>query len=539
MKDRIPLYPGRVKLNPVAGEANTYDMVRADQPTQEGTALNKANLLSDETAALFGLDGTAVPNDALSTLSKSALRNDIEVQTAKLFEDWETFEIPSEFKSMGFVKKTNGKLYGSAFDGSNTYLISYDGEILEKLCQLDGGMVNITEYAGILYLIESAQLSGDSYSHNYLFKSVDGGKTIERLYQITDGRYDYCDNQALEAVNGNVIGSYYNSDNRYRYVFSYEIESGKMIYTGTDWSQGKGIPVGGNIVYKGGKYYFGWRVWQEPSYIAEWDGTSTAPKTMTFTLSGFPSEYRIGGPLYSIGGKCYGTVLQNSVIYGFAELDINAKTATYLSHDFYSKFSTGLSDGINVIEYKNAYYVILADGTIVKNAAKDMKYWEKVFKTDVTSAVMFENIGEKFIGMNTGKNHIYISEDKFITKTFLTDLFGGKIGIPAEQIIDNVHIETGSYAGTGTYGESNPNSLTFDFEPKIVFLRQRVSDTISSKILSVLTYGNSSTYNVEGTSSHYYITVNWNGKTVSWYSNQESSYQMNGSKTTYSYVAIG
>ena len=34
MKDRIPLYPGRVKMTPVSGQANIYDMERADQPTQ-------------------------------------------------------------------------------------------------------------------------------------------------------------------------------------------------------------------------------------------------------------------------------------------------------------------------------------------------------------------------------------------------------------------------------------------------------------------------------------------------------------------------
>lgn len=51
MQDRVSLYPGRVKLEPVAGQANTYDLTRADQPTQEGTPLNKANLLSDATAA--------------------------------------------------------------------------------------------------------------------------------------------------------------------------------------------------------------------------------------------------------------------------------------------------------------------------------------------------------------------------------------------------------------------------------------------------------------------------------------------------------
>lgn len=49
MKDRTPTYPGRVKLVPVAGQENTYDLTWADEPTQTGTPLNKATLLSDAT----------------------------------------------------------------------------------------------------------------------------------------------------------------------------------------------------------------------------------------------------------------------------------------------------------------------------------------------------------------------------------------------------------------------------------------------------------------------------------------------------------
>lgn len=70
MQDRIPLYPGRVKMTPVAGQANTYDMVRADDPTQAGTPLNKATFLKDATAALFGLGASAVPDDVLAELGK-------------------------------------------------------------------------------------------------------------------------------------------------------------------------------------------------------------------------------------------------------------------------------------------------------------------------------------------------------------------------------------------------------------------------------------------------------------------------------------
>lgn len=39
--DRVPTYPGRVRMTPVAGQANTYDMVRADDPIEPGTPINK------------------------------------------------------------------------------------------------------------------------------------------------------------------------------------------------------------------------------------------------------------------------------------------------------------------------------------------------------------------------------------------------------------------------------------------------------------------------------------------------------------------
>ena len=75
MQDRVPLYPGRVKLKPVSGAANTYTLTRDDQPTQAGTPLNKATFLKDATAALYSLGTDAVPDDVLSILSKAVLLN--------------------------------------------------------------------------------------------------------------------------------------------------------------------------------------------------------------------------------------------------------------------------------------------------------------------------------------------------------------------------------------------------------------------------------------------------------------------------------
>lgn len=84
MQDRVPLHPGRVKLAPVAGEENTFDMTRADEPTQEGTPLNKATLLQDWTAALYGLGTDATPDDVFFEMAprvgdiKATARDDVD-----------------------------------------------------------------------------------------------------------------------------------------------------------------------------------------------------------------------------------------------------------------------------------------------------------------------------------------------------------------------------------------------------------------------------------------------------------------------------
>lgn len=69
MKDRVSLYPGRVLITPEDGSTPYHaTLTRADEPTQEGTPLNKASLLKDTTAALYGKDGTAVPDDIFQFL---------------------------------------------------------------------------------------------------------------------------------------------------------------------------------------------------------------------------------------------------------------------------------------------------------------------------------------------------------------------------------------------------------------------------------------------------------------------------------------
>ncbi|MGM9521537.1 MAG: hypothetical protein ACI3VB_03570 [Oscillospiraceae bacterium] len=115
----------------------------------------------------------------------------------------------------------------------------------------------------------------------------------------------------------------------------------------------------------------------------------------------------------------------------------------------------------------------------------------------------------------------------------------------------------GSYVGTGTYGSSNPCTLTFDFEPKLVMIyaesmgaltgnysEQEVSYTIiaAGGATKSTRCGNSGAITTPITD---YFT--WNDKSLSWWSvpYYSSSYtptgrvQLNESGTTYYYIAIG
>lgn len=72
MKDRVSNYPGRVKMTPVTGKTNIYDMELADDPIEAGTPLNKATFLTDATASKLGFASTDDPtvDDAFNAVPR-------------------------------------------------------------------------------------------------------------------------------------------------------------------------------------------------------------------------------------------------------------------------------------------------------------------------------------------------------------------------------------------------------------------------------------------------------------------------------------
>lgn len=131
---------------------------------------------------------------------------------------------------------------------------------------------------------------------------------------------------------------------------------------------------------------------------------------------------------------------------------------------------------------------------------------------------------------NDGKNYIFL----------------GTIG---GLLTGGVHIETGSYVGTGKYGKSNPNRLTFDFDPKLLLIFEIIKASTNSNGYVAMMIPGSPCYWVSDNGLAGSNNVFWTKNTVSWFNNANQTnglnadycikHQLNKINVTYNYIVIG
>ena len=162
-------------------------------------------------------------------------------------------------------------------------------------------------------------------------------------------------------------------------------------------------------------------------------------------------------------------------------------------------------------------------GSVADLTQQGKTIWAKTIAEAVRApGIWGGNLG---LALNTlAKSMLYDPADG----TF-TDISGGTIPM--------VSIETGSYVGTGTYGSGNPNSLTFNGSPKIVFMKQSPPSGSNPGKADVFLIYPGTSFVFDGNGSMLEITVQWPQNGVSWYSNNAMS-QFNESGDTYVYAAI-
>lgn len=159
MQDRVPTYPGRVTMVPVPGQPNTYDMARADQPTQEGTPLNKATLFSDTTKSRYP-DGTNTVDQALAvTVLLKDKATDAEAAAGTDDTKWMTpKKVSDHLDKVGDIRTTERSTLG------NKYLLANGARVADE-----------TSYAAVLPYC--------SYKSNTEFT------TREQIYDSIGGDY--------------------------------------------------------------------------------------------------------------------------------------------------------------------------------------------------------------------------------------------------------------------------------------------------------------------------------------------------------------
>lgn len=437
MQDRVPLYPGRVKMTPVAGQANTYDMVRADDPTQAGTPINKATLLKDATAALFGKTDAAVPDDILSLLSKSALAQVVPKYTKHTISlsnlaigDTIPFSVNGKPKEFLVVNKG---LPSSIYDNScnGTWLLMKD--IYEKRAW---GSSNVNDYANSTI---------HSYLNSTFLNLLDSNvknaiKQVKIPYRAGSGS----GNIVTSGANGLLAKIFLLSSTEVNLVFGYE-----------PTNEGACLP------------YFSGTTQNGP------DGKRVA------SLSGGTTEWWLRSP--------------------YCKSDSGSEKVILVSSN--GSWSTSYcpsSHGIRPV------FILPAD--------YDYQY---TYYTDESG-------------------YIYTEQEY---ETALTDVLG-------TQLTVGVQIVTGSYVGTGTYGQANPNTLTFGFAPKVVCVfgpTPGVSPLIHYAMILTRGAGFRS-YDASNTIG-YYIVHEITGNTISWYTTQTydsgPGAQGNIANSTYNYIAIG
>lgn len=115
---------------------------------------------------------------------------------------------------------------------------------------------------------------------------------------------------------------------------------------------------------------------------------------------------------------------------------------------------------------------------------------------------------------------------------------------------DGVKIEVGSYVGTGTYGSSNPNKLTFGFVPKMVLIGLDYDLTgnwtypfsyegLYIAGLSKMRVFTRAKASGSATMGDKVPLKTASGNVLEWYNTSSAPYQLNDTNLKYVYVAIG
>lgn len=460
---------------------------------QVGTPLNKANLLKDATAAQIGLPPSTTPDGMFQALGNTGELHVWRktVTTAQ--------EIPAGYTLGASAAKTLAK---SSENSGNSYATFY---ISSSISVDDAGNVTMNSPATV-----------------DIWQGIDAYDSDER------------------AIFGKFI-KFYSVSNSSAGITS-DLETG--IYF---------IPNSAEFTrYRDGRRsgYTNISACQKVNAYP----LTPAGTTTTYPVSTNPNAYQEGDDAKE-AGYTLGEVIKSTGAYGFFGMMGFAYGTSYFQK---------ISDAIKVADDGSVSHVApvddISDSTVLDSASvlkeriagkyitlSENSYTKQPYTNELppTNAVLYipADVNVKMIHPEGSSlsNQYALFFDRYQPVT-------GYAAIPAGTTIeylgklgDKARVQVVSYVGTGTYGSSNPNSLTFDFVPKMVFIFSQLYSNAHVYNASIVpdagvfsTYITSDGDNTRSGFCH----ITRKNKTITWYCN-DAGVQLNISGVKYFAVAIG
>lgn len=450
-----------------------------------GTPLNKANLLKDATAAQIGLPPSTTPDGMFRALGNTGELH-VWRKTVKNAAD-----VPAGY-TLGDVKTKKDISATGSGEGYIGFYMGYS----DNLAVDDNGGISLNPDN------DYGEVTANS-NFTYISSVIAGKFILIRSYQRPD-------------------------DN------SYSSLAGKIFY----------VPADANISMTREYNYLYIRL----SKCQDVTGYPLTPAgtTTTYPVSTNPNAYQEGDDAKP-AGYTLGEVVTSKVKLGYS----SSSSGMF----YYYADTLSVSDAGKVsISTQNSYQVNRNSSTSDLKTAMAGKFIQLYGSSGSAMELSgpFSTIpGEiVFIPADTSFNTETIRGDNYFTIDRYQPVTG-YAAIPAGTTIeylgklgDKARVQVLSYVGTGTYGSSNPNSLTFDFVPKMVIVALSKDKDNNPNVMPspyqgwrnmfLWIYGMKKT--TTSTSDIEFIN---DGKNFSWYAYSYASNQCNESGSTYTAVAIG
>ena len=221
-----------------------------------------------------------------------------------------------------------------------------------------------------------------------------------------------------------------------------------------------------------------------------------------------------------------GTVV-NDIPYSISTDTGNQITATITVNSaviFSGNVGNSTSDTIPVLDLVNGEGTIVIEASVTASSGpvSAVRTW-----TYTKTLITFPNAGSVAQLTKEGEN--------IFPKTLVEC-----VRLPGGKTLDEVtafpcQVYTGSYVGTGTSGSSNPNTLTFPFEPKVWgILTFPSAGGAQATSTNLIPWGITPVV-IQSTSS----VCAYDGNTVNFYNATSAANQCNTSGATYYYIALG